>query len=347
MSSNSSSIYKKETAWEFKRRRAIQLMQEGENRGLISRVLGVSPRSLYSWYTQLLTGGSVKIRLPSGRPRRMSPEQIETLRELLKKGAVAAGWHNELWTSARVAAIIRKHFKIKYSKRHALRVVRRYLGWTPQRPVQQLAERDEAAIARWKTEEFPRIVRETEQKKAYLVFIDEAGFLLSPSLRRTFSPRGQRPLVKVGDPHARISAIGAISISPAHKRLSFLYFLLHDNANFRSDSVVRFVSELNRRLAGPIIILCDAYRIHCSNLMRAYLKKHSSVEIEEFPPGAPELNPVDKAWAYLKHSRLPNYVPKNLTEMRKRLESEFSGLRRRQNILRKFVREAGLGNALG
>ena len=347
MSLNSPATNRKETVCEFKRRRAAQLMQEGEHPKVIARVLGVLTLSVHKWHKQFLAGVSLKTRASSGRPRKLSTEQIETLRELLTRGAVSNGWHNELWTSDRVAVVIRKHFKVKYSHSQAWRVLRYYLGWTAQRPVQRLAQRNEDAIARWKIEEFPRILKEAEQKGAYLVFIDEAGFLLSPNVRRTYSPRGQTPVIKVGAPHARISAIGAISISPTQKRPYFLHHLLQDNTNFRCDSVVRFVSEVNRRLSGPVIILCDAFRIHCSKLMSEYLKKHSSVEIEEFPPGAPELNPVDKAWAYLKHSRLPNYVPKNLAEMRIRLEFEFSALRRTQKILRRCVREAGLGSALG
>jgi hypothetical protein len=91
MSSNSSSTYKKETAWEFKRRRAIQLMQEGENRGLISRVLGVSPRSLYSLHTQLRTGGSVKIRLPSGRRAGCHLSKLRHCENFSKKGRLLLG----------------------------------------------------------------------------------------------------------------------------------------------------------------------------------------------------------------------------------------------------------------
>ena len=249
----------KETVAEFKRRRAAQLMVEGEFPELIARFLGTTVSFVHRWHEQFLVGRGFKSKAPSGRPRKLSTEQIEALRELLTKGAVANGWHNELWTSARVAAVIRKHSKIKYAHSHAWRILRRYLGWTAQRPVQRLAQRNEAAIARWKAEEFPRILREVEQKGAYLVFIDEAGFLLSPNVRRTFSPRGQAPVIKIGDPRARISAIGALSVSPILKRPFFLHCLLRDNANFHSDSVVRFVHEVNLRLAGPMIILCDAF----------------------------------------------------------------------------------------
>ena len=78
----------------------------------------------------------------------------------------------------------------------------------------------------------------------------------------------------------------------------------------------------------------------------AYLKRHKLLEIEEFPPCAPELNPMDKAWAYLKWGQLGNYVPSNLGKLRTRLSFEFNAVQNKQNVLAWCVREAGLGHAL-
>jgi hypothetical protein len=51
-------------------------------------------------------------------------------------------------------------------------------------------------------------------------------------------------------------------------------------------------------------------------------------------------------WGYLKHSRLANYAPRRLTELRHRLTTEFSALQRRQAIIASCVRKAGLGSSL-
>ena len=67
----------------------------------------------------------------------MSNEQLETLRKLLSKGATAYGWHNDLWTSKRVAEVIRRHFKIKFTRNRAWYMLKTYLGWNAQRPIQQ------------------------------------------------------------------------------------------------------------------------------------------------------------------------------------------------------------------
>src|SRR3990167_5447393 len=49
---------------------------------------------------------------------------------------------------------------------------------------------------------------------AHVLFIDESGFLLIPSVRKTWSPVGQTPVVHHRYSHDRISAISGIAVSP-------------------------------------------------------------------------------------------------------------------------------------
>src|SRR5437879_35393 len=112
MMSSGQSVYRKESAWEFKRRRGVQLMEEGEDTTVLARVLGVWKASLYRWRQISRNHGSLKFVSRGGRPRKLSVDQMEALRELLSRGAMAQGWPNELWTSDRVATLIRKHFKV-------------------------------------------------------------------------------------------------------------------------------------------------------------------------------------------------------------------------------------------
>ncbi len=335
-------MYKKESAREFQRRRAVELMEEGESPSLIARILGVSTGSIYKWRKIHHDGGSLIFPPASGRPRRLSDDQLETLRRLLLRGSTAYGWHNDLWTSKRVAEVIQKHFNIKYSRVHVWVILTQYLGWSAQRPMQQLRERNDIEIARWKVEDFPRILKDAEQRGAYLVFVDESGFMLSPNIRRTFAPRGQTPVIKASNPHGRISAIGALTISPKQKRPWFHYNLLFNNANFHSDSVVRFMKQIQQSISAPITILWDAIPIHCSKIINQYREQHDGLVVEQFPPYAPELNPVDKVWFHLKHNCMPNYVPVTVDDLRGRLTLELDTLKNDQHILASCVRRSGL-----
>ena len=188
-------MYRKETAREFQRRRAVELMEEGEAPKIIARILGVTVNSLYKWRKMHRERGSLEFGPRSGRPRRLSDEQLEILRRLLLRGATAFGWHNDLWTSKRVVEVIRKHFNIEFSRPHVWVILTQYLGWSAQRPIQQLRERNDIEIERWKVEDFPRILKDVDQRGAHLIFIDESGFLLSPNIRRTFAPRGKTPSI--------------------------------------------------------------------------------------------------------------------------------------------------------
>src|SRR6266852_6967456 len=147
-------LMRSESAAEFQRRRAVELMLRGERKTVISRVLGVDVRSLTMWMRKVEAGESLKIKPGAGRPRRLSDAQLAELRELLTQGATSHGWDNNLWTTLRVRELIRRHFAIELCRSHVWHILTDYLGWSAIRPAQQSAKRDEAEITRWKTEEF-------------------------------------------------------------------------------------------------------------------------------------------------------------------------------------------------
>ena len=168
---------------------------------------------------------------------------------------------------------------------------------------EQLKERDEDEIESWKTEEFDRIKSETRDRKAYLAFADESGFMLAPSRRRTWAPRGQSPILKVTDPHGRISVIAAITFSPQRRQANLLFRLLPDNVNFNGALTLDFLRQIQARVRRPITLVWDAVPFHCSAPVTDYLDSHSHMLVEEFPPYASELNPVDNVWSYIKFGR--------------------------------------------
>ncbi len=177
---------------------------------------------------------------------------------------------------------------------------------------------------------------------ANIVFIDEAGFMLAPLLRRTWAPRGHTPVIKITSPHERISVIAAISISPRHKSFQFHFHLSEDNANFHADLVAQFIEEVRRKLHGPMTVLWDTIRIHLGKPVSDYLVRHRRIVVEAFPPYAPELNPVDYVWSYVKYGRLANYCPRSLSELRKRITTEFRRLQKRSKLIEALFRRAGL-----
>ncbi len=323
---------------ERRRKRAAELIDAGESPMLIARILGIHRSSLYRWRQARNKPEGLNAKPHLGPRPRLSEEQLGHLEELLLEGAEAHGWHNPLWTAARVAFIIECEFGLSYHPEHVRKILKQRLGWTCQKPAQHHRDRDDNEIQRWVRETFPEILGAAVARGAHISFVDEAGFMLGPTVRRTFSPRGRTPVHRVSNPHARISAIGAITISPARDGIELYYDLLDDNLNYQGAAVADFVRTLHSRIGGPMTLVWDKISIHESEEVEEYLAEHRDVVAEPFPPYAPELNPADGIWRYIKYGRLPNYGPSDLATLRGTITSELNRLRRCAGLLRSFVR---------
>jgi transposase len=175
------------------------------------------------------------------------------------------------------------------------------------------------------------------------VFLDESGFMLTPTVRRTLAPRGKTPILRSWDRHDRISAISAIIVSPSRRRVGLHFRLLPDDANVHGEDTVEFLRELRRRLPVPMTILWDRGNVHDrSKAVRAYLAEHPAIETEPFPSYTPEANPDEGAWGYTKYGRLANFAPEDTAELRSALVGELERLDRRPKLLASFIRNAAV-----
>jgi transposase len=319
-----------------RRLRAVAAVAEGHTPATVAGVLGVDRCTVYRWLRAARTPGGLDPK-PLHRPPGLSDQQLRRLEALLLRGASRHGWPNDLWTAARVAVVIRRHFGIDYHPEHVRKVLKRRLGWTSQKPQPRAKERDEDGIRRWVGEEFPRIVRQARRRGAHLVFPDESCFQLTPTVRRTLAPRGRTPILPCWDRRDKISAISAITLSPKW-HLPGLYFrLLPDKDNFHGEDVVAFLKELKRHLRR-FTVVWDRSQVHSrSRVVRDYLAGHPEIVAEEFPGYAPELNPDELVWCWTKYGRLANYAAEDLQALRERVEAELDYLREHQYDLLDFV----------
>jgi len=174
---------------------------------------------------------------------------------------------------------------------------------------------------------------------AYLVFLDESGFLLTPTVRKTWAPVGLTPIIRHRFRNDRISVISALSISPERTRLG-LYWML-STTNINRDSVLVFLRNLLHHLRGPLIVFLDNSATHRGKPMREFLAQHPRLRLEYLPAYAPELNPDEGVWGAIK-ARLANGRPDDLVELKGRLVREFGRLARSQSRLYGCFRQSSL-----
>jgi transposase len=174
------------------------------------------------------------------------------------------------------------------------------------------------------------------------VFLDESGYMLNPTVRRTYAPRGETPILKSWDRRDRISAIGAITVSPKRQRFNLFVNLLGDDANACAADTVRFLRQLHRHIRGPLTLVWDRGNIHDrAGAVRGYLARHPEIAVEQLPAYAPELNPEELVWQHTKYSRLANFAASNTVVLRRKLAEEFRTLSQQPELLRSFVKHAG------
>ena len=172
-----------------------------------------------------------------------------------------------------------------------------------------------------------------------MAFLDESGFMLTPTVRRTWAPRGKTPLLVHRYSHDRISAISAVTVSPHLQRLG-LYCHFHFT-NITELEVVAFLRLLLRALNGPIVLLWDGGSIHRGAAVQHLLVRHPRLHVERFPAYAPELNPDEQVWNHFKGT-LANGCPLTLDELVDDLSRVARSTRRSPALLQSFIRESEL-----
>lgn len=327
---------------ERRRIRAVRLVEEGESPTVIARILGVSTRSIRRWRTMVANGGLIA-KPAAGRPPRLCDEQLRQLEALLGQGAPHFGWCNQLWTGARVAAVIQNYFGVQYHPDYVVRLLKQRLHWTSQKPQKHARECNDQEVERWITEEWPRILLQARERGAHVALLDESGFLLAPVVRRTLAPRGQTPILDCSASHDRISVISAITLSPKAIRVGLHFMLLADNHNFHAEEVVLFLQQLKGEVSGRLTIIWDRSKIHKKSLVvRAWLEDHPEVEVEDFPAYAPKTNPDESVWCWTKYGWLCNLAPTDVAELRGYIWDALITLKHQPQLLISFFVHAKL-----
>ncbi len=115
-------------------------------------------------------------------------------------------------------------------------------------------------------------------------------------------------------------------------------------ASFQSPAVVAFLEHLHRHLPGKLLVLWEGAPIHRSKVIKAFLAAGAArwLELERLPAYAPELNPDEGVWHYLKGVELKNVACPHLGHLRMALRKATDRLRHKQWVLRACYARTGL-----
>ena len=325
--------------WRERRRfQALRLKQHDWYQRDIAEALGVTEVSVSHWLVHARYGGAAALRahpIP-GRPAQLSPAQQRMIPEFLWHGAEAYGFRGSVWTCARVAKVIEAEFCATYSKSQVSRLLKR-LQWTPQTPIRRATQRDEHAIALWRRTTWPRLLQEAKNQHRTLVFVDEAGFYLLPSVVKTYAPMARTPILRAKLTRDHLSVMAGMT--PAGR----VYTLARQESLNGSHSV-EFLVHLRRVAAERLLVIWDGSPIHRRATIREFLSETGGeLRVEALPGYAPDLSPWDEGgWHHLKNVEMRNLVCKDVEELHEQFHLAVNRLRQKPWLIHSFFSQAGL-----
>ena len=310
--------------------KAAELFAAGQSRARVARECEVTWRSAHAWHQVWSKGGAgaLKATTKPGPALKFSEEDVAVLEKELRRGPLAHGYDNDLWTLPRVGRLVTECLAKQASSSEVWRLLRR-MRWSPQKPRRQARERNEKKITQWKEEQWPQLKAKARAEKRTIVFVDESGLTQKPAAKSTWAPEGQTPVLELNFNWKKLSVIGGIT-------LKSIYFQLHEDS-VKAPEVVSFLKHLQQHIPGKLLVIWDGLPAHRSKLVADYLaSKECRVWVERLPGYAPELNPIEYLWGYAKGNDLANFAPKELWELSRAARKALTRVRKVKRCLRAF-----------
>lgn len=317
---------------EHYRFRAIELHKEGKKVNDIANFFGVHRCSVSHWITSHKRRGkeSLKSRKATGPNYKLSQQEMENLLELFEDDAMKYGFETPLWTCKRIQKIIKDKTGKKIHTTNIMRWLKR-INISNQKPQRRASQRDEVVIEKWLNEEWPKIKAHCRRWEAMLYFQDEAGVSLTPVMGKTWAPKGKTPIVKVTGKRGGLCVTSAIS--PAGKMIFRI-----EKKRVNADKHIEFLQQIMKHHPKrKIIVIEDRAPAHRAKKVKEFVNEHKDrLAVYLLPPYAPELNPDEHVWEYLKAYKLKAHQAQNTDELRKLVKRKMHGIQRKKHVVNSF-----------
>lgn len=171
---------------------------------------------------------------------------------------------------------------------------------------------------------------------------DESGFADRPHTVRTWSIKGQTPVIRSRGGWKRITAAGMIVFRAKSKRASASAWL--SKRGMRKEKVLSILRDLKRRWKRcHLILLWDGLPAHRAKVVQRFIKEnHSWLTVHRFPAYAPELNPQEYLWSAVKRKDMGNYCPQSVPCLRGKVYRSLKARGTARSFLKGCLKASGL-----
>jgi transposase len=171
--------------------------------------------------------------------------------------------------------------------------------------------------------------KRADEQHSTMLWVDESAFYLLPLAARTWAPKGQTPTLRVPLSWDHLSGISGITLDGR------LFLHLQEHA-YHAEGVVAFLQAVLDQVEGHLPVIWDGAPIHRSHVVKDFLRAGAAkrLHLERLPSYAPDLNPDEGIWNYLKRVALANVCCHALAELTAQVRHADQRLRDTPNIIR-------------
>ena len=183
--------------------------------------------------------------------------------------------------------------------------------------------------------------KRAKRQNALIVFEDESGVSLLPSVRATWAPRGHTPVLRHRFNWKRLSLAGALAYEPDGSDAR-LFFELRPGA-YNDEALIAFLSELHEVEQRGVLLIWDGLPSHRSRRMSEWIvSQRDWLSVERLPGYAPDLNPIENVWGNLKSQELANLCSDTIDKVADIAEQGLDGIGTDAALCFAFLRHSGL-----
>jgi transposase len=190
--------------------------------------------------------------------------------------------------------LIQRQFGVEYHP-HSLCPLLKHMGFSSQKARLVSDQLNEAKRLAGRQTRWPKILRQARQKKALLLFGDEASFAQWGSFSSPWAPQGQQPAVPTSGKRKAYKVFGLIDA------FSGRFFSKAQAGRVNSASYAAFLLDVLAQTTQHVVVMQDGARYHTSKAMQAFFETHADrLSSEPLPTDSPDFNPIEHLWKKVK-----------------------------------------------
>jgi len=279
-----------------KRLHALLAVAEGMTVHDVAQMLGLGEQTVRDYLNSFLWRGvaSLIYQRPPGRPTKLTKTQRKALASLLEAGPQAAGYASGCWSATMIQDLMQRQLGVEYHP-HYICALLQNLGFSYQKARFVSDHLDKAKRLEWCQQTWPTVLRRARQRKALLLFGDEASFAQWGSLSYTWALKGHQPEVLTSGLRKAYKVFGLIDY------FSGRFFSKAHTGRFNSESYAAFLLDVLAQTTQHIFVIQDGARYHTSKAMEEFFAAHvTRLTKVQLPAYSPDFNPIEYLWKKVK-----------------------------------------------